>query len=91
MFYAACEGYFDERGENVKILRRIGYSLWMGGRTKKDPKVSEEDWMPLSGDKKSEVFEPPSKERVAAIFDSWSHIIKKKDNGSRGAKSNRKL
>ena len=56
------------------MQRRIGYSIWLGGRSKKDPKVSEEEWMPLSDEAKP--VEPLSEERRRAIFERYN--IKRK-------------
>lgn len=72
--YYALEGYFDKRKEDIKIQRRIGYNIWLGGRSKKDPKVSEEEWMPLSDEVKQ--VEPMSEERRRAIFERYN--IKRK-------------
>ena len=70
----ALEGYFDKRKDDIKVQRRIGYNIWLGGRSKKDPKVSEEEWMPLSDEVKP--VEPLSEERRRAIFERYN--IKRK-------------
>lgn len=76
-FYAACEGFFDAKLQDAKLLRAIGYNIWMGSRTKKDQKIGVEEWLPFSGDKKESTKSwQPNKEQYDKMMDRYK--IKRK-------------